>query len=360
MNKPGVKKWKRIVPGTVLLAPGVEFEVGVNNVKTSTYIYFGYIIFIILLTIAGQVIVQSSLDAHSQDSLKINIAGRQRMLGQRLGLQVGALVYAYKQNNQTSISNLKNDIASTLDIVSSSTRALVSGNSSVGLNVETNSTFLNYYVMLAFKYKDVTDLVGSVTKAVNETNNIDNVEIAKCLIKLEQEIQIYVNLMNSIVDQYVLVSNAKIETLELLEMTYLSTILFVWLFQMYCVIMPGFKNVQKQPPSVPLNSLDLLNSQAAVPFEVGMLVHENEREESEKAENQRSVRFKGKDIEGDGSSEKAESQRSVRFKGKDIEGDGSSEKAESQRSVRFKGKVEGNGTEKAEKQSIHKGKEMET
>ncbi len=112
------------------------------NTRRLTWLYILALGMVGLLTIVGQLAVQISLMRLQSDARVVNLAGRQRMLSQRLPL----LVYTFQfndrlilenslssENRQVSREALIQELNGLLDAWEVSHRGLQSGSSSLGL-----------------------------------------------------------------------------------------------------------------------------------------------------------------------------------------------------------------------------------
>lgn len=94
-----------LVDETVQLENLVQDEKATSPAGQLTIMYLLALSMVALLSIAGQVLIQSTLRVQSRDSALINMAGRQRMLSQRISkaaLELGQSVTADKQRELIS------------------------------------------------------------------------------------------------------------------------------------------------------------------------------------------------------------------------------------------------------------------
>lgn len=140
----------------------------------------------------------------NNDSTRVNIAGRQRMLSQRLVLECYESVYfSEKANTTTAVTNLETEIASTLDLWQSSELALVYGDSYVGLSApETDKATLTMYKTLQPLQQKMLLVVNNFlyslqTAATPVSYNDTSVKAA--LVSISSGRLPYLNQMNNIV-----------------------------------------------------------------------------------------------------------------------------------------------------------------
>ncbi len=97
---------------------------------------------IALSVIISQVLVRNHLDTQISDSTVINVAGRQRMLSQKLTKEIVSLSVSSDKKNREI---LKNKIEETLFLWELSHNSLQNGNDSLGLPKKNSFTILSKF-----------------------------------------------------------------------------------------------------------------------------------------------------------------------------------------------------------------------
>jgi nitrate/nitrite-specific signal transduction histidine kinase len=114
-----------------------------------TVLYIIALSTVALLTILGQIVIQLELQRQSSDALVINIAGRQRMLSQRLSKAALALdVFSTSQERQQNLTELQSVIV----LWQSSQEGLQHGDSSLGLPGNNSPTIKHLFATIQPNY----------------------------------------------------------------------------------------------------------------------------------------------------------------------------------------------------------------
>ena len=106
-----------------------------NSLDKKTFDKLSRLYIIALSTIAlsviiSQILVRNHLDTQKSDSTVINIAGRQRMLSQKLTKEIVSLTVSFDENNRNILTK---NIKETLILWNLSHNSLQKGNDSLGL-----------------------------------------------------------------------------------------------------------------------------------------------------------------------------------------------------------------------------------
>ena len=196
---------------------------------------------IALSVIVSQILVRKHLNDQQSDSSVINVAGRQRMLSQKLTKEILSL------STEDSIKEriiLKEKVKQTLKLWTLSHRALQSGNDSLGLPGK-NSTIIKE----KFKVLNPTfDRISSASKAIIEKIEnipplprsafIEDIEVVK------QHESFFLNVMDQIVNQYDVEADAKVSWLRKLEMFLMAFTILILLGEFLFIFWPTAKSVK--------------------------------------------------------------------------------------------------------------------
>lgn len=191
--------------------------------------------------VISQFLVRKHLNDQQSDSSIINVAGRQRMLSQKLTKEILSL------STEDSLSErikLKENVKKTLKLWTLSHNALQNGNDSLGLPGK-NSTVIKQ----KFKVLNPTfDSISNATKAI-----IEKIENIPPLPReaFTQEIDIVVQneghfllVMDQIVNQYDIEADAKVTWLRNLELWLMVLTLLILLAEFLFIFWPTAKSVK--------------------------------------------------------------------------------------------------------------------
>lgn len=192
---------------------------------------------IVISIIVSQILVQSHINTQLSDSRVINIAGRQRMLSQRLSKDV--LLLQITNSQKTKDTAFKN-LIETHNLWVKSHKGLQNGDTSLGLPIEENKEILKMYKNIEPYFttidKAITDLINKV-----KTNKGFEKEINSVLSNEPR----FLNLMNNIVFEYDAISRGKMDRLKLLETILLSLSLLILALEIIFLFRPVSLQIKK-------------------------------------------------------------------------------------------------------------------
>ncbi|MCB4798113.1 sensor histidine kinase [Neotamlana laminarinivorans] len=220
-----------------------------NNGNTLDQRTFGKLsrLYIIALTvialsiIVSQYLVRRHLNTQESDSTIINVAGRQRMLSQKLTKDILKLNSAKNLDVQLQ---LKNQIKQTLSLWETSHYALQKGNDSMGLPGGNGKAIQQKFQKLNPVFLSISNAAkGIILKIENTTPS--------SLLSYEVEIETVTNaesdflvLMDDIVNQYDLEASKKVNWLRQLESIITLFTLAVLLLEFLFIFWPTAKNIR--------------------------------------------------------------------------------------------------------------------
>ncbi len=196
---------------------------------------------IALSVLISQSLVRKFLDAQSTDSTVINIAGRQRMLSQKLTKEAYQLV---NSTDAESRSILQDTLKATRQLWRDSHLALQRGSDSLDIPDKNSKK-------IATSYQTINPIFDSIYKAaevlVADTidNEVSNVELQKALTNIEAYEGQFLDLMDHIVNQYDQEAEAKIERLRSVELVLVIITLLLLLLEFIFIFWPTAKMVKK-------------------------------------------------------------------------------------------------------------------
>lgn len=193
--------------------------------------YIFALLVLAFLTIFGQIIVQISLKEASDDAHIINVAGRQRMLSQRL-IKISLIEYSDKFSSEIK-QNYKNDFNEVLNEWSKTHEALKTDNLTQPQKyVVSNSIIIN----------DLYSKIDTFFNVLNtQFSNKSSFEI-QSLVKNEKR---YLEIQNEIVKQYDKESTDRLSTLKKLEYVLGFLTLLTILVEAFMIFSPLTNYVQK-------------------------------------------------------------------------------------------------------------------
>lgn len=191
--------------------------------------------------IVSQILIHTHLSDQESDSTVINVAGRQRMLSQKLTKDIVSLA---AENQPETQHILKDKIEETLQLWQLSHNALQRGNDSLGLP-KTHS------LKITNRFKILNPVFDTISFAVQ--NIINNIENSADLIPESYRVDIekvkaneahFLMLMDGIVYQYELEADEKVSWLRNLELWLTALTLIILIGEFIFIFWPAAKSVK--------------------------------------------------------------------------------------------------------------------
>jgi signal transduction histidine kinase len=196
---------------------------------------------IALSVIISQVLVRNHLDTQISDSTVINVAGRQRMLSQKLTKEIVSLSVSSDEQNREI---LKNKIQETLFLWELSHNSLQNGNDSLGLPKKNSFTILNKFKEINPVFDTIQKASKSIVKKVAENPLIAMDVLASDIKKVIHNEASFLLMMDEIVNQYSLEADEKVAWLRTLEFSLMILTLLILLGELLFIFWPAAKSVK--------------------------------------------------------------------------------------------------------------------
>ncbi|MBT4413022.1 MAG: PAS domain-containing protein [Polaribacter sp.] len=217
-----------------------------NSLDKKTFDKLSRLYIIALSTIAlsviiSQILVRNHLDTQKSDSTVINIAGRQRMLSQKLTKEIVSLTVSFDENKRNL---LKKDIKETLVLWNLSHTSLQKGNDSLGLPKKNSVKIKQQFEAINPVFDTIQKASKSIVKnlEINPLTSIDELALdIKKIINNEGE---FLFIMDKIVNQYDLEADEKVVWLRKLEFSLMVLTLLILLGEFLFIFWPTAKSVK--------------------------------------------------------------------------------------------------------------------
>ena len=193
--------------------------------------------------IVSQVFIQNFINRQQNDSRIVNIAGRQRMLSQK----ISKIVLQMRQSNDlNSLKSYQSSLTNTLHLWTESHENLVKGDKGLALN-ESNSAVVTEMFKKIEPHFMV--MVGSAESVIELTNNMQDIDSKPDLNPfinniLDNEAS-FLTIMDDIVFRYDREAQAKVEGLKRIEMILLAISLGIIMIELLFIFRPIARNVKK-------------------------------------------------------------------------------------------------------------------
>ncbi|MCG1035192.1 sensor histidine kinase [Polaribacter sargassicola] len=217
-----------------------------NSLDQKTFDKLSRLYVIALSTIAfsvvvSQILVHKHLATQQSDSTVINVAGRQRMLSQKLTKEIVSLSDYSDKNNRTL---LKNKIAATLNLWELSHYALQKGNDSLGLPKENSDKIKNKFKVINPVFDVMRKASNSIIKKLTLNPVVSNDDLVLDVQKIIDNESHFLLLMDGIVNQYDLEADEKVVWLKKLEYFLMALTLTILFGEFIFIFWPTAKSVK--------------------------------------------------------------------------------------------------------------------
>lgn len=196
---------------------------------------------IALSVIVSQILVRNHLDNQQSDSTVINIAGRQRMLSQKLTKEI---VYLTVDKDEINRKILKNKIKETLFLWELSHNSLQKGNDSLGLPKQNSLKIINKFKAINPVFDTIQKASKSIVKKLDKNPVISVYELEPDIQKITHNEGSFLLMMDEIVNQYDIEADEKVAWLRKLEFFLMALTLLILLAEILFIFWPTAKSIK--------------------------------------------------------------------------------------------------------------------
>ena len=217
-----------------------------NSLDKKTFDKLSRLYIIALSTIAlsviiSQILVRKHLETQQSDSTVINIAGRQRMLSQKLTKEIVSLTVSFDENNRNILTK---NIKETLILWNLSHNSLQKGNDSLGLPEKNSGKIKQQFTAINPVFDTIQKAAKYIIKSleINPLTSID--ELSSEIKKITNNEAEFLLIMDKIVNQYDFEADEKVVWLRKLEFSLMVLTLFILLGEFLFIFWPTAKSVK--------------------------------------------------------------------------------------------------------------------
>ncbi|MFL0164078.1 diguanylate cyclase [Candidatus Clostridium helianthi] len=210
-------------------------------IKTIRKRYILALCIIIFALLLSQIIVQCNINNEMSYSRIINIAGRQRMLSQKISKDVYAI---YLSENKETEDLYIDELASALEIWEKSSTDLQRGNIEEGISKISNKKIEDMFLDI----KKPHEAMINSSREIIDMAKISNYNRSQFLSKMriiEENEKLFLKGMDDIVFQYDLDAKEKILMIKNIEIILLAITLMLILFEILFIFAPAEKSIIK-------------------------------------------------------------------------------------------------------------------
>ena len=196
---------------------------------------------IALSVIISQILIRKHLSGQESDSTVINVAGRQRMLSQKLTKDIVSL------SAETNLENrnlLKNKIKETLHLWELSHHALQNGNDSLRLPNKNSKKVIEKYNLLNPVFDTISEASKSIITKIENNPPLSLEFYIADIEKVKANEATFLAMMDDIVNQYDIEAEENVAWLRQLEMWLTALTLLILLGEFLFIFWPAAKSVK--------------------------------------------------------------------------------------------------------------------
>ena len=212
-----------------------------NVSKTIIKRYIPAVILIIVLIIIGQVIIQYEINQDKHLSRVVNIAGRQRMLSQKISKDAYAI---YLSEDKNTISFYINELKTSTDTWEKSNIDLKIGNQNEGLEANNSDKIMELFSKIEANHQEMLSASDDIINMIESGNYSRSLLLEKVNV-IESNEGLFLEGMDNIVFQYDRESQDKITFLAKTEIGLFLITLIIILFEIVYIFIPAEKSLSK-------------------------------------------------------------------------------------------------------------------
>ena len=191
--------------------------------------------------IVSQILIRTHLSGQESDSTIINVAGRQRMLSQKLTKDIVSLS---AETNPENITLLKNKIKETLQLWELSHHALQNGNDSLRLPNKNSKKVIEKYNLLNPVFDTISKASKSIIDKIENNPPLSLEFYSSDIEKVKANEATFLTMMDDIVNQYDVEAEDNVAWLRQLEMWLTVLTLLILFGEFLFIFWPAAKSVK--------------------------------------------------------------------------------------------------------------------
>lgn len=207
----------------------------VSSTRRLTTLYITALSIVALLSIVGQGLIRQSIDQQQGDSTLVNIAGRQRMLSQRIAK------YSLVLRDQTDRGDeALQGLRASLQLWESSHAALLDRDAAHGISGENSPAVQQMYAAIAPDFQQMQTSARSILAAPD-----DPPQVAAAVANVMRHEQSFLDGMDRIVFQYDKEASLRVGRLRTIESLLLGLTLMVLLLEGFFIFRPAVGEIRR-------------------------------------------------------------------------------------------------------------------
>lgn len=207
----------------------------VSSTRRLTTLYITALSIVAILSIVGQILIRQSIDQQQGDSTLVNIAGRQRMLSQRIAK------YALVLRDETADRDAAlQNLSDSLDLWSTSHKALLQRDPAQGIAGDNSPAVTDMYQAIAPDFEQIQTSARAILAAPDDPQ-----QVAVAVDKVMLHEPPFLDGMDRIVFQYDKEASLRVGRLRTIETLLLGLTLMVLLLEGFFIFRPAVGEIRR-------------------------------------------------------------------------------------------------------------------
>ncbi len=207
-------------------------------------LYISALATIAVLALLGQIVIQTSLQQQSSDANVINIAGRQRMLSQKISKAALVLLSPVTATQQDQTLHI-NELRTALKLWQRSHLGLQHGDAGIGLPGDESTQVQNLFAKIEPNFQNMSAAASQVLLLTDKKTNGGNATIAPFVKSIFANEAGFLQGMNAIVSQYQTEAQDRVTRLRYIEGALLFSTLSVLVLEGFFVFRPAIQKLNE-------------------------------------------------------------------------------------------------------------------
>ena len=220
------------------------FHLPSSPIRRLTVLYIVALSLVAVLSIAGQILIQTALHLAPNDTHLISFASKQQMLSQKLSKDALAIEVATITSDTASQQHYTVELRATLAQWQHVHKGLRASDTAFGVSSKNSTKVTQLFSALEPHYLAIFNASSSLLACINAPTPPSHVMIATSVHSILVEEPIYLTLMNTIVLQYQHESEDRIAKLRIVETVLLTIMLVVLACEGFFVFRPAVKKIR--------------------------------------------------------------------------------------------------------------------
>ncbi|WP_020533933.1 type IV pili methyl-accepting chemotaxis transducer N-terminal domain-containing protein [Flexithrix dorotheae] len=197
---------------------------------------------IAIAILASQLLIQNFISKQQDDSRTINVAGRQRMLSQK----ISKIVLQIANNAENGIDEEKvAELQKTVDLWIQSHNGLINGDETLGLSRESSATILSMFEDIEPHFEAIVAAAQNIIDQAHSMDSASSFKIGENLKQVLENEPLFLEGMDVIVFQYDEEAKKKVLLLKDTEIILFGISLLIIIFEVFFIFRPTTKNIRK-------------------------------------------------------------------------------------------------------------------